>query len=177
MNKLLRILLILGVVILLIIVLTLAVSRDPFNGPDINPIKERIGITASEIERTSNQDTTFLVSTNNDDSFSIRDFRNDLGVIVWGDAGTLVLGDGLINEDKAFQIFYYDLDQSFSIAILQEPISDIKKVAEAQLLERLQISRKDACNLIVSVTVPSFVSEEISGQNLGLSFCPEAIQL
>lgn len=178
MKQIVRTLIILGIIILLIVVFILTISRSSINIPNINPIKENIGLTTSEVERSSgNEVTTFPIRESTTENITIRDFKNDPGVTEWGDKDTLLLGDGLINNDQAFQIFYYEFDKSFSIAILQEPIADVRKVAEAQLLERLQINTKDACNLLINVTVPSFVNENISGQNLGLSFCPGAVQL
>jgi hypothetical protein len=170
--------LIIGIILLLAIVYLLWQSQQPGAVQDVAPIKERIGLETSSIDRVDvGTNTNFPVKDSSGGTVSVRDFQNDPGVSNWGDDNTLVLGDGLIAEDPAFQIFYYQSDRSFSIAILQEPISDVRKVAEAQLLERLQISTADACKLIITVTVPSFVNENISGQNLGLSFCPDAVQL
>lgn len=179
MKNLFRTFLIFGILLLLGIVFTLWSLQSPVSVPDVSLIKENIGISTSEVTLNSGSGETLLFPTreNNNEKIEVRNFKNDPGVTAWGDNSTLVLGDGLIDEDPAFQIFYYDLDQSFNIAILQEPIAEVRKVAETQLLKRLQISTEDACSLLIVVATPGFVSEDLSGKNLGLSFCPGSMQL
>lgn len=178
MNFYLRVALIISIIFVTSVIFFLWWSQNASNIADVGTIKKDIGLETSSVERIETGGTTnFPIKEDNVETLPVRDFKSDPGVTSWGDDATLVLGDGLIADEPAFQIFYYEADKSFSIAILQEPIAEVRTVAEVQLLERLQISATDACKLFISVTVPSFVNENLSGQNLGLSFCPGAVQL
>lgn len=178
MNNYIKKMLLIGILLLSVIISFLWWLNNASKIVEVGLIKEEIGLETSPVDRTNTGSTiNFPTKDTINETIPVRDFKSDPGVTPWGDNTTLILGDGLIADEQAFQIFYYEVDKSFSIAILQEPITDIRKVAEAQLIERLQISENDACKLIISVTVPSFVNENISGQNLGISFCPGAMQL
>ena len=94
------------------------------------------------------------------------------------------LGDGVYSlegtrSDKSagFSMVYYEMDNSYSIAVLNEPIAENREAASKYFLEVLQISEADACKLKVYIGTTYDVNQELSGQNLGLSFCPGAVKL
>lgn len=94
------------------------------------------------------------------------------------------VGDGMYslngtrsNPQANFSLIYSSFDNSYSIAILAEPIAENRIEASKYFLELLQTDEATACSLTVYLGTISAVNENISGQNLGLSFCPDAVQL
>jgi len=78
---------------------------------------------------------------------------------------------------KPYSILYVASDQSFTIALLEEPISDTRVAAEQALEKTLGISEAQMCSLNYNVLVPHEVNQFYSGKNLGFSFCPGATPL
>lgn len=79
--------------------------------------------------------------------------------------------DALITDDPEFQILYYTADSSFFITLLKTPLEATRQKAETELLNKLGISKEDACRLRVAVGAPYWVDEVRGGEELGLSFC------
>lgn len=82
--------------------------------------------------------------------------------------------DVVIAETDKYDILYFKYqEESFLITIKDKyNIQSARDLAENDLLKKLNISKEDACELNVSLGVPNFVSEKLSGKNYGLSFCP-----
>jgi len=80
---------------------------------------------------------------------------------------------GLVN----FALLYSTKDNSFSISIERDPIAQNRILASEYLVSLLNISKSEACQLKVLLGVPYSVNEQLSGKNLGLSFCPGSINL
>lgn len=76
-----------------------------------------------------------------------------------------------------YNILYVASDNSFTIALLKEPLRDTRSAAEQALQKTLGISQTEMCNLNYAVLVPYSVNQFYSGQNLGFSFCPNAAAL
>ena len=74
------------------------------------------------------------------------------------------------NED--YYIAYYPDDNSFTIVIHNRDVNLGREKAEIGFLNDLGITQEQACKLTVILGVPYSVSENLSGQNFGLSFCP-----
>jgi hypothetical protein len=91
--------------------------------------------------------------------------------------GTYSLDGTRSDKNAGFSLVYYKSDNSYAIAILNEPIAQNRIAASKYLLELLQISEADACKLNVYIGTIYSVNQQLAGQNLGLSFCPGAIQL
>lgn len=84
-----------------------------------------------------------------------------------------VVGDTtVIAETADYGIVYFTQDKSFLITIRSLPAEASRAEAETELLSKLGIGQTDACKLTVALTVPAGVSEPLSGQDYGLSFCP-----
>ena len=73
-----------------------------------------------------------------------------------------------------YSIVYFEDKTTFTITIYKRPLEETRKRAEQDLLQKLGISEKEACNLNVNLGVIASVDEEISGRNFGLSFCPNS---
>ncbi len=94
------------------------------------------------------------------------------------------IGDGMYsldgirsNPQANFSLVYSDIDNSYSIAILAEPVAGNRIEASKYFLELLQTDEATACTLNVYVGTVAAVNENLSGKNLGLSFCPGSMQL
>jgi hypothetical protein len=81
------------------------------------------------------------------------------------------LGNVLLAEDSAYMIEYFSKDEVFNITLLGTNLLEARVAAQGRLLEILGISKEDACKIKTNVGAPFGVNEELSGKNLGLSFC------
>lgn len=93
--------------------------------------------------------------------------------------GHYYLAGGLdpVGSGAPYSIFYVDSDQSFTIDLLQEPLSQTRQDAEQVLMKKLGITTTYMCELRYTVLVPVSVNSFYSGKNLGFSFCPGAVVL
>lgn len=80
--------------------------------------------------------------------------------------------DVLLSDTEEHHMLYYTGDQSFHIVLLNSPLQPARETAEKIFLENLKIDEATACKLKVSLRVPYSVNEEASGEDYGLSFCP-----
>jgi hypothetical protein len=83
-------------------------------------------------------------------------------------------GTGGANISVPYRILYVKADQSFTIALLAEPIGSARLAAEQALEKTLGISQEDMCTLRYAVLVPHEVNQFYSGKDLRFSFCPGA---
>jgi hypothetical protein len=79
--------------------------------------------------------------------------------------------------DAGFALLYSAADNSFSIAIEKTPIKLYRERASLYFIDFLHINKIDACKLRVLVGVTTDMDAQLSGKNLGLSFCPDSIKL
>ena len=85
--------------------------------------------------------------------------------------------DAVIKESDNYTITYYAKFQSFNIALTGGDLHFVRTEAENALLEKLGISKEEACQLTVSLGVPYFANAKASGTEYGLSFCPNSVPL
>jgi hypothetical protein len=76
-----------------------------------------------------------------------------------------------------YSIQYIDKTQFFSISLLQQPISESRKLAEQYLEAHLGLKAGDMCRLKYTVSVANSVDQTFAGRSLGFSFCNGAVQL
>ena len=81
------------------------------------------------------------------------------------------------SSSPPYNILYVAADQSFTVALLSEPLASVREQAQAALQNSLGISQGDMCNLRYTVLVPQEVNPYYSGQNLGFSFCTGSVAL
>ena len=81
------------------------------------------------------------------------------------------------SEESAFHILFFEDGAGFLVSLLKEPLRDVRAQAEAELRSTLQLSDSELCKLNIDVAVARDVNDRFSGKNLGLSFCPGAIEL
>lgn len=85
----------------------------------------------------------------------------------------IVEGSGVyLAETDQYGIFYDSNKKQFQISILDQPIEDIRVLAEQQFIKILDITNIDACKLDVSLTGHVSVDDRFGNNpNFGLSFC------
>lgn len=91
--------------------------------------------------------------------------------------GVYNINEAMTNPNLGFAFLYSESDDSIYISIDKEPLSQTREQASQYLLNLLDINQAVACTLKVYVGVPYVVSSTLTGQNLGLSFCPGSIKL
>ncbi len=79
------------------------------------------------------------------------------------------------NEDFDILAYHYNNERSFLIYLKQSntPIETVRQNAESAFVEKLGITKEQACLLVVSLSL----AEDIEGSttdNYGLSFCPNS---
>ncbi|MFA5830290.1 MAG: hypothetical protein WC878_00495 [Candidatus Paceibacterota bacterium] len=111
------------------------------------------------------------VKTKDGETISVNDFYRDSKTIVYKDWGAM------LKVNPNYKLLYFTLDQSFLVTLIGGDLRTVRIEAEKELLNILGITEKEACRLIVATTVPFDVSERASGQDYGLSFCPDGAPL
>ncbi len=76
-----------------------------------------------------------------------------------------------------FNIFYDSTNGSFTIALLKEPLGQVRFEMEQFLMKTLGITQEDMCRLNYYVGTVSDVNPLYADRNLGFSFCPGATVL
>lgn len=88
------------------------------------------------------------------------------------------VSDPTATDTPPYVIQYTDNNQSFNIALYEEPIGQVRQEAEQYLMAHLGISQNQMCQLKYTVGVPARVDATYAGiVNLGFSFCPGATVL
>mgnify|MGYP000294716410 CR=1 FL=1 len=85
--------------------------------------------------------------------------------------------DGIGDDGIPFDILYGELDQSFTIRLKAEPLSQAREQAEQVLMKILGIPESSMCQLHYLVLVPYRINSVYAGKNLGFSFCDGATVL
>lgn len=128
--------------------------------------------TEEPVERVS-QSVTYSATTNSDTYKEVRYLDPMTKAISTPDE----FGNVLLAEDKEYMIEYFSKDEVFNITLLGADLLKARVAAQGKLFEILGISKEDACKIKTNVGAPFSVNEELSGKNLGLSFCPNSIDL
>jgi hypothetical protein len=86
-------------------------------------------------------------------------------------------GNALLQETTEYTLEYFANGKSFNITLLGTNLRQSRINAEQELLSRFGITSEQACSLEVHVGTIVSVSAEFSARELGLSFCPERVDL
>lgn len=76
-----------------------------------------------------------------------------------------------ISKTQAYHIFYIPDQNLFYISITYPPFEQNRIAAEEDFLDKLGITKEDACELDVDLTTPGFVGNSEAGKVYHLSFC------
>ncbi|MCK9351308.1 MAG: hypothetical protein WCT49_00150 [Candidatus Paceibacterota bacterium] len=85
--------------------------------------------------------------------------------------------DAVVKEGVNYSFMFYAKYQSFYISLEGGDLYITREEAEQAFLDKLEITKEDACKLYVALTVPFTVSEKAAGTDYHLSFCPNGIPL
>jgi hypothetical protein len=184
MNK--KLILILSLAILLVLAIIVTILLDTSSGITLpgrpnqgnNPSSPQSPETYTDFNTSvvpvASIDTVKVPT--NQGSVEVTDITKLPEIVAVGDDAYSL--DGTRSDKNAgFSLVYYEADNSYAIAILNEPIAQNRVAASKYLLELLQISEADACKLNVYIGTLYSVNPQLSGQNFGLSFCPGAVKL
>lgn len=81
-----------------------------------------------------------------------------------------------VEEDPRYGIVYGN-DGSLVVGLYAEPWSTTRLAAEAKLRTLMPLPDPILCALPIEVTVPDTIENIYTGKQLGLSFCPNALDL
>lgn len=174
MNKKLLILTILAIIVLVLAVGYFFIVNSK-QSPDTGSEQFNNGNSVSFPEDSTQEPVivTPVVSVR-----SGRDFLQDDNVTMWyDDPDTYLVDGGESSEGVLFRIFYFPADDSITVSLQGESLGVSRGLAEASIKERLALPEDVLCTLPINVTTPSWVSDDYSGLNLGLSFCPGSVPL
>ncbi len=79
--------------------------------------------------------------------------------------------------DQRFSITYYTQMDSYTVALLAEPLGEVRTEAEQYLLQKTGLSEIKLCQEVGYVGTVDSVNAQYAGRNLGFSFCEGAIPL
>lgn len=127
---------------------------------------------------------TLQIQTSTGAVLDVRDFLNaDDTVSDPQNYGHYFVGGHYPFDQNAGQIAppyiieYFSETEYFNIVLLSEPLFQARVRAQSYLMETLGITESEMCSLEYTVSVPNFVNEYYSGQDMRFSFCPDAIPL
>lgn len=99
-------------------------------------------------------------------------------------AGTSAMGNDLYAltslenvSATPFGIIFSAVDGTFAVGLEQEPLGQTRRSAESYLTSLLGVTESDLCYLNIYVGTTDQVNKFYSGRNLGLSFCPNSVEL
>lgn len=81
------------------------------------------------------------------------------------------MGDSLMVRQPGYSLVYLKPFGQFLISITASPFAENRAQAENAFLLRMGITQEQACKLKVTITTPSSINPNESGQNYPLSFC------
>jgi len=117
----------------------------------------------------SSENRTRQVTGTDGSKVAVRDFTPDIQM--------QTESSQVIKTSDQFDLLYFPQDQAFLITLESLPLKTARGEGEKALLENLNIPESEACNLKIEVKVPDEIDPNLSGINLGLSFCPNSTQL
>jgi hypothetical protein len=164
---------IIGILIVLILAIITTVMMSGAREQPQSAV-EQFTDFGSNVVPTTNLDTRPVSPTNS--STRVTDITKLPEVVDIGD-GMYSLNGTRSNPSANFSLLFSEADNSYSIAILAEPVAGNRMEASKYFLELLQIDETTACGLKVYLGTVASVNQTLSGKNLGLSFCPGAVQL
>ncbi len=137
--------------------------------PDGSSYGVTVPVSPSEPTGVDTSGNAFPVATQSGGTLRVQDFTAESRLLE-GETKNY-----LLQEDEGFTIGYTESDQSFFISLIQAPFDTARTNAETAFLQKINLPRERACALKVTVGIPRWASDDASGVNYGLSFCPFSI--
>lgn len=145
------------------------IAPAPSNQGGIIPNTSSPVSPSQPIPTPSTSTNSFPVATESGSTLIVQDFTTTSKLLP-GETKSYEL-----EQTPAFAIEYSGLDQSFVIGLNLPPFPATRQAAEAAFLQKLNISKQQACALKVVVSIPGWASDNATGIDYGLSFCPFAL--
>ena len=179
-----------GVIVLTILWFVFFGPKQPTPTPGVQQPVTLPGSATVPISSTTPQGAnTMTVAASGSGSITTNDFIHNGTTIpdavnkgrylLAGDLGYCILKptDCKAGSETDFNILYDNVRQSFTIALLSEPIGQARIKMEQFMMQILGIRQADMCKLKYYVGTTSDVNPLYDSKNLGFSFCPGATQL
>jgi hypothetical protein len=139
----------------------------------------------SEDDSLPNTDNdTLILNTASGATLSVRNFLDDADTVADPhNKGYFHLGEHFSFDGTPpvvyprFTIMYIEETQYFNISLTSEPISAARTDAEQYLLTHLGVNPEQLCQIDYMVSVPYFVNQFYTSQDLRFSFCPGSVPL
>ncbi|MCA9359293.1 hypothetical protein KC926_03750 [Candidatus Kaiserbacteria bacterium] len=163
-------LLLIGIFVLIVGILGFLFITAP---EPVNIAPDGSVVNFDEIRNEQQEVTTIIgVLSKTGTQVKVRDFYGDEGVVLFDEKEkTYLIGEEKGANGPIYQIFYF-AGGGVTVSLQNEKLNFARSRAEEDLQKKLGLSLLDMCSLSVRVTVPGFVSDDFSGRDLGLSFCP-----
>lgn len=164
-----------------------AASPEPVTPGDVTlpgsgPVSTTTATTGGEVdtlELPASGGGSVVVKDFINNGSTIPDTANPGRYLLAGDLGYCPEGSNACKAAPAenFLVYYNSDEQSFTIALTDEPLGEARRAAERFMEETLGITKPQLCQLVYYVGVDSYTNEQYAGKNLGFSFCPGATKL
>jgi hypothetical protein len=133
---------------------------------------------------TGAKETTLSLRTTGGEVITVRNFlEHDDVVTDPSNTGYVYLGnhppfsETSLGEVPSYTIGYTASTQYFNVVLNREPVGQSRREAEQYLVRALGVDGEQLCELNYMVSVPAYVNEHLSGQNLLFSECSSAVDL
>ncbi len=150
----------------------------PSSGNAFVPVTGTLGSVTTMTVRASG---TGSIVTNDfiHNGVTIPDTANKGRYLLAGDLGYCVINpaDCKAGSTTDYNIIYDSISQSFTIALLAEPIGHTRLEVERFLIQTLGITQDQMCKFDYYVGTTYLINSFYSSKNLGFSFCPGATKL
>lgn len=83
----------------------------------------------------------------------------------------------MTDNEKLYGVFYDKQSGNFTITLYGLDTKKARESAESYILKNLPYSKNEWCGFVVNVLTNQYENPQWAGQQLGLSFCPGAVQL
>lgn len=91
--------------------------------------------------------------------------------------GAYIFAGGLSQPNPRYVLTYFESYDFFQVSLEDIPLDQVRLLAEDELRIRLGVSDEILCDLDISVRTRIEVSYEMTGKELGLSFCDGSVSL
>lgn len=141
------------------------------------PVAGSVPVTTTASGNPISSQPMISLPTTVDNLFvSARDFTLDPAVSIDPNDPAVLDLTGTASSSP-FSITYRKTDGLFTMLLRAEPLGAVRAEASQKLLDLLQVSKQEACNLIVDVRIASTTNSLYEGKYIGLPFCEWSIPL
>ena len=157
---------------------SLSVSQNTFPNSSSTPLTSTTG-NGSSMSITLNDGSSVQTRDFLNNGITIEDPANKATYYLAGSSGACSSNGTcpIAGSSTDYTIVYYPIDGSFGVGLATEPLGAVRKEAEQYLMNTLGLSEQQMCSLKYTVMTTTYVSQQFGGENLGFSFCPNAVVL